>query len=138
MKKTWMEPQIEVQQFMANEYIASSCGEQHTVYKFDCNAGGSRTNYHVYLNGPDGIAHTSDDIDWSRRYGSIRTFNRCGAKHEASVYPGTDFQDGYMYEYSSWSGDIGSAIPVVVWTDGGTNTHCTTVLDKNQWETAKS
>ena len=32
----------------------------------------------------------------------------------------------------------GNPIAVRVWTEGGTNTHCTTELDMTEWETAKS
>ncbi len=38
MRKEWMEPVIEVQEFVANEYVAS-CGDSGKVYKFECNAG---------------------------------------------------------------------------------------------------
>lgn len=32
MRKEWMEPVIEVQEFVANEYVAS-CGDSGKVYK---------------------------------------------------------------------------------------------------------
>ena len=38
MRKEWMEPVIEVQEFVANEYVAA-CGDSGKVYKFECNAG---------------------------------------------------------------------------------------------------
>ena len=38
MRKEWMEPVIEVQEFVANEYVAA-CGDSGTVYKFKCDAG---------------------------------------------------------------------------------------------------
>ena len=33
MKKEWMEPVVEVQEFAANEYVAA-CGDSGKVYKF--------------------------------------------------------------------------------------------------------
>ena len=38
MKKEWMEPVVEVQEFAANEYVAA-CGDSGKVYKFVCDAG---------------------------------------------------------------------------------------------------
>lgn len=134
-KKIWTAPKATVEQFMANEYIASACGAQWTVYNFECNAGDNDYSYHVYLNGPDGMPETADDIDWSARSGRLRTYSPCGATHEASTKE--DFPEGYMYRYRN-GGNTGSRIDVIVWTDGGTNTHCTTNLDMDQWETTKS
>lgn len=36
MRKEWMEPVIEVQEFVANEYVAAC--ESGMVYKFECDA----------------------------------------------------------------------------------------------------
>lgn len=47
MKKEWMEPVVEVQEFAANEYVAV-CGDSGKVYKFVCNAGQYGHNYNVY------------------------------------------------------------------------------------------
>lgn len=133
-KRIWTMPQAMVEQFMANEYVAA-CGDQNLVYKFQCNAGSSRSSYHVYLNGDDGVAHTADDIDWSARSGRLKTYSPCGATHEASTKE--DFPEGYMYK--TYSGEsYGDPISVIVWTEGGTNTHCTTNLNKDEWETTKS
>lgn len=135
-KKIWTAPKATVEQFMANEYIASACGEQNTVYKFECNAGSRWNEYHVYLNGLDGVAHTADDIDWSARSGRLATYSPCGATHEASTTE--DFPAGYMYQVNGRNQNTGDPIDVIVWTERGNNTHCTTNLDMNSWETAKS
>ncbi len=47
MKKEWMEPVVEVQEFAANEYVAA-CGDSGKVYKFVCDAGQYGHNYNVY------------------------------------------------------------------------------------------
>lgn len=134
-KKVWVRPVTEVQQFEANEYCAA-CGDKWTVYKFKCDAGSSRSSYHVYLNGPDGIAETNDDIDWSARSGRLRTYSPCGSTHEAPTQE--EFPAGYMYKVGDWNQNTGSRIDVIVWTENKTNTHCTANLDMNSWETAKS
>lgn len=134
-KKIWTRPLAEVEQFMANEYVAA-CGDQNLVYKFTCDAGSKRSSYHVYLNGADGLPETSDDIDWSARSGRLRTYNPCGTTHEASTKE--DFPAGYMYAVNGWNQNTGSRIDVIVWTQNGTNTHCTRNLDMDSWETTKS
>ena len=37
--KKWVRPLTEVQNFVANEYVAA-CGDSGTTYKFTCNAPG--------------------------------------------------------------------------------------------------
>lgn len=133
-KRVWTKPLAEVEQFMANEYVAA-CGDMNRVYNFECNAGSSRNSYHVYLNGADGLPETSDDIDWSARSGRMRLYSPCGATHEAKTTD--DFPSGYMYRYGN-GGNSGERIDVIVWTEGGTNTHCTANLDMDEWETTKS
>lgn len=134
-KMTWTRPVAAVEQFMPNEYIAA-CGDNNVVYKFKCDAGSSRSSYHVYLNGPDGLPETVDDVDWSGRSGRVKTFSPCGSTHEASTTE--EFPAGYMYQVSGWGNETGSRIDVIVWTEGGTNTHCTKNLNMDTWETTKS
>lgn len=131
-KRVWTKPLAEVEQFMANEYVAA-CGDENRVYKFECNAGSEYSSYHVYLNGPDGLPETEDDIDWSGRSGRVKTYSPCGATHEASTKE--TFPEGYMYKVG---GSGSKRIDVIVWTENGTNTHCTKNLDMDSWETAKS
>lgn len=132
-KKTWIRPQAEVQIFVANEYVAA-CGDSGTHYKFICDAGSRWSSYNVYLNGPDNLPGTSDDIPWTKNRGT--SFSPCGEPHEADV--NSDFQSGYMYERGWGGSDSGRRIDVIVWTNGGTNTHCTKELDINSWFTTRS
>lgn len=139
MKQKWVCPQAVVQAFVSNEYVAA-CGDSGTVYKFECNAGNQYSKYHVYLNGNDDKPGTNDDIDWSARSGWLKPYHPCGTTHEAASNSG--FYSGYMYElYVNYWGEYentGKRIPVIVWTDNGKNTHCTTNLNKEDWETTKS
>ena len=135
MRKEWMEPVIVVQEFVANEYVAA-CGDSGKVYNFECNAGKRTSYYNVYTNGADGIAHTRDD----RLLGS---YQPCGTKHAAES--NSDFKYGYMYRldgYDWWGNpqeDRNDCTNVVIWRgEYGNNIHCTTKLDINTWETAKS
>ena len=135
-KRVWEQPITMVQKFEANEYVAA-CGDSGTTYYFECNAGDWWGGYSVYLNGPDGEAHTRDDIFWCGGRGAVRgsrTYTRCGETHEAK--DNNDFYAGYITR----KGAFGSydTRNVIVWTANGTNTHCTTNLDQDSWETAKS
>lgn len=125
MKKTWEEPKILVQKFIPNEYVAA-CGEEKKVYKFACNAGsadndGNPYHYRVYTD--DGTQLTS----WLSLYGP------CGETHDASTKD--DFLEGYMDDVNTKGNDN---IRVIIWTNGGTDIHCTTNLEMSSWTTDKS
>lgn len=122
MKKRWEEPKILVQQFMANEYVAA-CGVENKVYKFECNAGIDNPGYHyrVYLN------------DGSELTGIWSAYGPCGATHDASTKD--EFLSGYMDDIYT---DENDKIQVIIWTDGGTDIHCTKNLNMSSWVTAKS
>ena len=65
MRKEWMEPVIEVQEFVANEYVAA-CGDSGKVYKFECNAPGEKDlwdyPYRVYIDS-NGNGIDAENID---------------------------------------------------------------------------
>ena len=62
----------------------------------------------------------------------IPTYHACGATHEAPV--ADEFLDGFYLPNSNPS----KVTKVKIWTDGGTNIHCTTNIHMDQWETTKS
>ena len=128
--RNWERPMAVVDAFVANEFV-SACGDLNKVYKFKCNAqewtGFSGST--VWLNGPDGQPETSDDI-------KLGTYGRCGTEHEAKKTD--EFSLGYLKKnYLGYP--IGKRLDVIVWRgEKGDNIHCTTNLDINTWETAKS
>lgn len=127
MRKEWMEPVIEVQEFVANEYVAS-CGDNGKVYNFECDAPGGLLYYYPKSDGKiDGNYNGSG----SARYLGI--YHPCKAKHEASAT--SDFYDGFI-DYD------GDGIPdqgVIVWRGPKNNNgHATINLNMSSWETAKS
>lgn len=128
-RRVWTRPLTEVQKFEANEYVAA-CGDSGTTYLFTCDAGGGRSGS-VYLetNGRPGL-----QTGWGGdRY--LSGYYACGTKHEADS--DDEFLDGY-YVTTDWHGQQ-DVTQVIVWRGPwGDNTHCTTNLDKDSWETAKS
>lgn len=132
MKKRWEEPRILVQKFMPNEYVAA-CGDSGVVYNFECNAGSRWDSYNVYYDDGRPLASSNGDEEW---YAQFSGYHPCGATHEAESNSG--FYDGYMYLQNRRGNNSGNPIDVVIWTDNGTDVHCTTNLDMDEWTTAKS
>lgn len=130
MKKEWMEPVVEVQEFVANEYVAA-CGDSGKVYNFECNAGDKNLRdypYDVYID-----TNGNGTLDSGDRY--LSRYHACGVTHEASV--SDDFLQGFMVD-TRWGHDS-APVSVIIWRGSrGDNTHCTTNLDINSWTTAKS
>ena len=131
-RKVWSRPLTRVQQFEANEYVAA-CGDSGVVYNFECNAGSRRNSYNVYFDDGTPLASSNGNEEW---YAQFTGYHPCGATHEAESNSG--FYDGYMYLQNWWGNNSGNPIDVIIWTDNGTDVHCTTNLDQDSWETAKS
>lgn len=135
-RRVWRRPLTEVQKFEANEYVAA-CGDSGTTYLFTCDAGGGKSGT-VYLetNGKPGL-----QTGWGGdQY--LSAYHACGTQHEADSDDA--FLDGYYVtkEYvGSWP--FGhyeeTTTDVIVWRGpNNDNTHCTTNLDMDSWQTAKS
>lgn len=131
MRKEWMEPVIEVQEFVANEYVAS-CGDSGTVYNFKCDAGDKDLHnypYEVYID-----SNRNGRFD-SRSDEYLSNYHACGATHEAPVNDA--FLPGFMIDTRRYHDH--NPLPVIIWRgEKGNNTHCTTNLNINSWTTAKS
>ena len=130
MRKEWMEPVIEVQEFVANEYVAA-CGDSGKVYNFKCDAGDKDLHdypYEVYI---DSNGNGKFDY-WSDEY--LSNYHACGATHEAPVNDA--FLSGFMIDTRRRNP---TPVRVIIWRgEKGNNTHCTTDLNINSWTTAKS
>ena len=130
-RKVWRRPLTEVQKFEANEYVAAC--ESGTTYWFQCNAGSPwRGENEVYeeTNGQSGL-----QTGWFGDQHRTSGYHACNKLHE--VREGETFLEGYVVQ------DMGGfqedkVIPVLIWTEGGTNTHCTTELHPENWEIARS
>lgn len=135
-RKVWRRPLTEVQKFEANEYVAA-CGDSGTTYLFTCDAGGGKSGT-VYLetNGRPGL-----QTGWGGdQY--LSGYHACGTQHEADsddaflngYYVTKEYVDGWPFgHYETITTDV------IVWRGpNNDNTHCTTNLDQDSWETAKS
>lgn len=131
MKKVYEAPVVHLEQFVANEYIAA-CGDTNDEYIFKCDAMGGITGTVFYSDGDDKFEPLSGQ---DRYMGS--SYHACGESHVTQT--GDDFIEGwYVTGYEALTGG-GIAKKVIIWRGpDGQNIHCTTKLNKNEWETAKS
>ena len=139
--KNYVKPMMESEVFAANEYIAA-CGESGVVYKFKCDAGdGVYGSVYEETNGIPGLQTgrrgDTELAGYSNSWFGESGFYACNKTHEAES--NNDFVNGYYCA----KGDTKNPISVIVWKEprGGwwtDNIHCTTNLDQDSWETAKS
>lgn len=130
-RRVWRRPLTMVQKFEANEYVAAC--ENGTTYLFTCNAGGGKSgNVYLETNGQPGLQK-----GW---FGdeSLGGYHACGTTHEADSDDA--FLNGYYVteEYEGnwpWGEWVEKVTEVIVWRGpNNDNVHCTTELDKSDWE----
>jgi len=130
MKKRYERPSAYIEEFTPNEYVAA-CGDSGTIYKFRCNAGKKWKHYNVYYMNGNKKTYIANN-QWGSR-AQFDYYHPCNKTHEAESDSG--FIRGYIDDQSTREDE---QTPVYIWTERGTNVHCTTDLDMNTWETAKS
>lgn len=128
MRREYTRPIMICETFSADEYVAA-CGESGTTYLFTCDAAINGLGGTVYqeTNGIDGLQKGSDK--------KLGNYSPCLKKHEAdSADP---FFKGYLYRERLFGPSVTK--DVIIWRgEDGSNIHCTTELDQNNWETTKS
>lgn len=127
--KNYVKPMMESEVFAANEYIAA-CGDSGVVYNFECNAGGGTPGTVYEDSNHDGRWDLINDTPLTGYI--LPTYHACGETHQAPT--DDEFIEGFYLPNSNPF----DPQKVIIWTDGGTNIHCTTNLEMDQWETAKS
>lgn len=135
--KSYKKPVLNVERFTANEFVAA-CGDTNNEYIFQCDAIGGMSGTVFYSDGDDSFdpyvpIFNPDGGDKLMGTG----YHACGEKHVTQV--GDDFIEGWYV--TGWDGISGGNFvkKVIIWRGpDGNNIHCTTNLDKNSWETAKS
>lgn len=129
-KEAWVHPETIVQQFAANEYVAACGDTEYGSYYFTCDAGAGVYHDSILFGCRDKYVwavYTDSGEKLTGAYGA------CGATHEAPK--DDEFLSGYMD--NKYTSEV-EHIPVMIWTDHGTNVHCTTNLNRDSWESAKS
>ena len=142
MKNTYVKPEMQVEEFLANQYVAA-CGDSGKIYSFICNAGLGYTHEEIiYHFGWTERKQVQDKFnvyksDGTKLVGSGKKFTSyhpCGETHSAPS--DGEFFSGYIDDQETSAVEH---IPVVIWTGKNKdNVHCTTNLDIETWETAKS
>ena len=136
--KNYVKPMMESEVFAANEYIAA-CGDSGVVYKFECNAG---EPYRYWQPGIFGGGHwVTDEYPYrvvANNGESWDNYGPCGETHNAES--DSEFLKGYIDNMHTSENEN---IPVIIWKQprrgwGGYDIHCTTNLNQDSWETAKS
>lgn len=137
-KNVWVQPQTVVQQFVANEYVASSCQEAGASYLFTCNAGGGvYGSVYEESNGVPGLqtgrGGDTELAGYSDGWLGESGYHACQRTHEA------DSSNEFVPGYYCPKGNISSAMDVIVWKEPRgwgrpDNIHCTTELDMTKWD----
>ena len=134
--REYVKPMMDSEVFVANEYF-SACGDSGTTYLFKCDAGGGESgNVYVESNDVEGLQTKSSGNWWDGTYvpadSSLGGYHACGTTHEADS--DDDFLNGYYVPY--WSDNV---TKVIIWRGPyNNNVHCTTNLNQDSWQTAKS
>nr|WP_307999714.1 hypothetical protein [uncultured Merdimonas sp.] len=130
-RKVWRRPLTEVQKFEANEYVAA-CGDSGTTYYFKCDAGEPYT----WTDWIFPFRHTDDHpyrVTTDNGRVLTNSYGPCNETHVAES--DSEFLHGYIDNTHTREDEH---IEVMIWTNYGTNVHCTTNLNQDSWETAKS
>ena len=140
-RRVWVSPKSLVQKFVPNEYVAG-CGDSGVVYKFKCDAGGGvYGSVYEETNGVPGLQTgrrgDTELAGYSDSWLGESGFYACNKTHEA------ESSNAFVNGYYCAKGDTSNPVSVIVWKEprGGwlpDNIHCTTNLDQDSWETAKS
>ena len=139
--RNWERPMVVVDTFAANEFV-STCGENHKVYNFECNAGEKNKHYDVFTADVHNL--TPDEGFWI--FKTPGYYHPCHTTHQAEEDSG--FIEGVMVHnggndrltYRDWRGATHEypKTNVIIWTNNNTDVHCTTNLEMNEWTTVKS
>ncbi|MDD6212486.1 MAG: hypothetical protein PUB22_05015 [Clostridiales bacterium] len=120
MKKVWVEPNIAVQQFMANEYVAACVvGIIQCVYPGNCKSKGDNGRYDDYNGNQTGWYKDEEGkLHGICGYNALITFNGDTASGFEAVYGVTQF-DRPIYDISGYEEEVGTYYNVT-WTSKDT------------------
>lgn len=135
--KSYKKPVLNVERFTPNEFVAA-CGDSGVTYLFKCDAGGGVSgNVYQENNGVEGLQTHGEwvggwDGHWQKADRDLGGYHACDITHEA------DSDDEFLKGYYVPDGSS-KPVDVIIWRGpNGRNVHCTTNLNQDSWETAKS
>lgn len=138
MKKNYVRPMMVGERFTANEYVAACGDKEYGMYRFKCDAGASKPDYNTVYYETNGVAglQTEGYYDATEKkyiqpdFRKTGSYHACGKTHEAPT--NDEFLNGYCITPDK------KTLSVIIWTEGGTNVHCTQNTSRDSWETTKS
>ena len=144
MKKEWISPRTNYQEFTPQEFIAAcDPDEEFVTYEFWCDAKvssyGTPYRYHVYFDDGDGVFNSRRDRSampsgWS--------YSPCNKTHSVTVHKGESidsvFPKGWMVPLNGITGSelTYRVVSVRIWQPNSTdyaNTHCTRQLHEDDF-----
>ena len=148
MKKIYEKPAMQVEAFVANQYVANCGDTEYGKYLFECTAGQKEGYAHgiIYYEsyGDPDVFNYSTTL-WGGvnvRERELGGFHPCNEKHEADTTD--EFYNGWFVP-CQWNGSYhygmqyDKAFKVVIWRgDNNDNIHATPKLDRDSWEVVKS
>ena len=148
MKKNYDKPVMQLEEFVPNNYCADCGDDAHAfvTYLFDCGTGLGDENDYYYIHDGSGNYQTFGSYYYGPRslaHPNAARYHPCFEHHEVTVPKGIDViadsDDMYSgYYLDKYGTRTVESIPVVLWTDGGTDMHATVILDPHEWHTVKS
>lgn len=137
-KRTYIKPVLESETFVPQNYIAT-CGDTNNEYIFQCNAEGGILGAVFYDNG-DGLFDPKVPIVNPNGKDACMGIGYHACQKTHITQKGDEFIDGwYVTGWNAIEGKGDVITPVIIWRGvEGNNIHCTTELDKNSWDVAKS
>lgn len=126
-KRNYVKPLLNSEEFVPQTYVAACTkyiDEEGTSYLFKCNAA-SKYQFWDWVNLTGYSVFKEDGTE-------IGDFNKCGAEHASDT--DDEYIPGYIQK-NILGAPAGEKYKVLIWTEGGTNIHCTADLDKENWVT---
>ncbi len=129
--KQWTNPQITVEEYVANDYVAA-CGQSGKTYVFNCSIPAGTTVYRE-SNGIEGLQRgLGSQDDEISTYQIIFNHNDKITVESSAV---SSLQKGYTVQTLGSNETIKD---VLIWTDGRGNKHVISNTNQSTWETGKS
>ena len=142
LRRTYVKPQMEVEKFSPNSYVAACGDTEYGQYKFECNAGGGTygalwvvTNSSYSWDSSHPVQYYAGKY-YKRMSSGSATYHACGIAHESPTTD--DYLEGY-FDANDNLKDGAQQEKVLIWfSDGSYTGHATNKLNRDSWTVTKS